>query len=124
MEERGQRGKELIHQTHQPLISRRTKGHPCKAASSASADPRPRVVSARCETLSHPRPEGPSQALLSPLRCLLSFFSALLRFRPSPTLFLFNKFCTLKTRYYLNNFTRGSPEPEPEVRRLLPFLLT
>ena len=68
MEERGQRGKELIHQTHQPLISRRTKGHPCKAASSAIADPRPRVVSARCETLSHPRPEGPSQTLLSPLR--------------------------------------------------------
>lgn len=127
MEERGQRGKELIYQTYQPLITRRTKGHPCKVASSASVDPRPRGDAwslPNCETLSHLRSEDPSQTLFCRHCGHLLSFSALLRFRPSPTVFLFNKFCPLKTRYYLNNFIRGSHEPEPEVRRLLPFLLT
>ena len=32
MEERGQRGKELIYQTYQSLITRRTKGQPCNVS--------------------------------------------------------------------------------------------
>lgn len=131
MEEWGQRGKELIYQTYQPLITRRTKGQPCNVASSRSVDSRPRGDAwalPNCETrtrpgqLCHLRSEDPSQTLFCRHSIHLLSFSALLRFRPSPTVFLFNEFCTLKTRYYSNNFIRGSHEPE--VRRAPPFLLT
>ena len=97
----------------------------------ASVDSRPRGDAwalPNCETrtrpgqLCHLRSEDPSQTLFCRHSIHLLSFSALLRFRPSPTVFLFNEFCTLKTRYYSNNFIRGSHEPE--VRRAPPFLLT